>query len=155
MRITEKAARTYLTEDAVREIACKAATELAHELPGSDPLTLVPTHSISIALTGRTIAGLAVATDIALADTSIRSPRDIADNARQAIALISLWATTLEQTPPGDSVRVHEAQLQRTIRELDKAAQRLADGALPPDSADPDAVIDALTDNIDRLRAEL
>lgn len=54
MGMTEKTARTYITDDVVRSVARDMAVSLAHEAPGGDPLDLPATHTIPTGLVGRT-----------------------------------------------------------------------------------------------------
>ena len=167
MRITEVSARIYLDEATVREWARDAATSLAHEQPGHSVLDLDPTHTVPMALTGRTLAALGIATDIALND-------DAVTDARQNTALITEWAVLIEHhftdthtdteigasdsdsaAPPTADPAVPAALIHRAARFLTTAVHRLDSGVRPSDNGDGHALARSLDTNIAALIHEL
>lgn len=65
LRITESAARRYVTEDSIRELAQASASTLLLEAPGADLMDLPATHTVQLGLSGRTVAGLAIVVELA------------------------------------------------------------------------------------------
>jgi hypothetical protein len=61
MGISETRARTYLDEDAIRDLARESGLGVVEERPGADTLTLARDSVVPVPLLGRTIAGLAEA----------------------------------------------------------------------------------------------
>lgn len=156
LRVTEKTARNYITDEVVRAQAAAVARSLAEEAPGADPGQLDPTHTVPITLVGKTIAGLAIVA------TLIHHPEqpgnDIADrlNAEQVADLLVMWGASISRAgAPVAEVRVHSALIHRTIRELRNGVHRIDSGARPRDDGDPAELRTALDGNADDLAAEL
>jgi hypothetical protein len=156
MRVTEATARREFTDEMIREMAQRMASELEAEKPGADPLTLPPTHVISTALAGRTSAGLAIAGQLAMTAGMPYFDNDSFDRVHQPIATICHWGILMERSAsrPG-LVAVPEALIHRTLRELGKAIHHLEEGVVPTDGGDPHVLREALVDNVSKLKAEL
>ncbi len=156
MGVTEVYARREFDDAMIRDMARHMAAGLDGEQPGSDPMTLPPTHIVSTGIAGRTSAGLAVVAQLAISADLPVLDEDTAENVHQATALICSWGVLTERSNsrPG-VVAVPEALIHRTIRELGKGIHRLEKGVIPHDGGDPSALSAALADNIRILQAEL
>lgn len=157
MGITEISARREFDDTMIRGMARRMAAELEAEKPGQDPMLLAPTHVVSTGLAGRSSAGLAIVAQLAISADMPALDEDTAERVHQAIALICNWGILIERSSgirPG-SVAVPEALIHRTIRELGKGIDRLDNGVVPHDGADPTALREALADNVSQLQAEL
>ncbi|MGF6889593.1 hypothetical protein ABIA39_009080 [Nocardia sp. GAS34] len=152
--VTEKTARTYLTDDVVHDIAHKLAASFAHEAPGQNPLELGATHTVPTSLVGRTVAGLAIVAQLIVTDEPTGTNK-LAFNVRQTTALISDWGISLERTSDQAAVYVHESLIHRTIREFEKGIARLDDDTDRHLDSDPVPLREALEDNVMQLRKEL
>ncbi|WP_305779115.1 hypothetical protein [Nocardia nova] len=154
MGITEKSARTYITDDVVRTVARDLAVSVAHEAPGGDPLELPATHTIPTGLVGRTIAGLSIVAQLAAANPPA-TPDELIFDVSQPTQLIFHWGIAVERALDGAVIRIHEALVHRTIRELNRAVASLREGAQTADGNDPEKLAEALERNVQDLQAEL
>lgn len=155
LRVSEATARREFGDEMIREMARATAAEVADEAPGSDPMTMPPTHIVSTALAGRTSAGLAIVAQLAITADMPYLDEDTAERVHQPIALICSWGILTERSAvrPG-IVGVPEALIRRTIRELGKGIYHLDHGVVPTDGGDPIVLREALADNIRKLEAE-
>lgn len=160
--VTVKAARSRICVDDIRDMARQASEGLAKEEPGEDLLELPVTHTVPLAVVARTVAGLAIASELAAAAADAGLERgDIVHAGREATALIAAWSLMVERTATDHDtagvlvVAVPEAALHRAVRELERATVHLDNGIIPLDGGDPDRLRLALVDNITALRGEL
>ncbi|NNH73804.1 hypothetical protein HLB23_28790 [Nocardia uniformis] len=156
LRVSEATAQREFDDHTIREMARRMSTVLEAEKPGSDLLTLPPTHTVPTAIAGRTSAGLAIVAELAATADLPNLDENAADTMHQAIALICTWGIMTERSSslPG-MVAVPEALIHRTIRELARGIHRLDSGTVPYDGGDPDELRAALEDNIRQLRNEV
>ncbi len=118
LRVTEQSARPYFTEEALRDLARKAAVDLADEQPGADLWNAprnIPTPARTL---GRSVAALAEASRVRLANDDSAGPDD-------ALALISLLGNFLSKQPSsdGDVILLPQAVLTRSARFLEATAE--------------------------------
>ena len=153
MGISELTARKYLAEDAVRELARDAAVCLADEHPGADTVALPRDTVLSMPLLGRTIAGLAEALRVHLANDSA----DIAANRIRAIAgELSAAGQILMDTPVSSGgAALPRALVVRIARYLEIVVDILVDGGQLSglDDAGCAQLAAAFADNASQLRA--
>ena len=153
MGISELTARKYLAEDAVRELAREAAVSIADEQPGADTVALPRDTVVSMPLLGRTIAGLAEALRVHLANDSA----DVTANRIRAIAgELSAAGQILMDTPvPSAGAVLPRALVVRIARYLEIVVDILADGGQLPglDEAGCAQLAAAFGDNAAELRA--
>ena len=153
MGISELTARKYLAEEAVRELAREAAVCLADEHPGADTVALPRDTVVSMPLLGRTIAGLAEALRVHLANDSV----DVAGNRIRAIAgELSAAGQILMDTPVTSAgAALPRALVVRIARYLEIVVDILVDGGQLPglDEAGCAQLAAAFGDNAAELRA--
>lgn len=158
LRISGTAARRYVTEDSVRELARGSAATLFQEAPGADLLELPATHTVRLGLAGRTVSGLAIVTELA---TTAHAPdsQDMQHAAGQGLTLLTTWGLLLERaaahSASDGTVPVPEALIHRTVRELERGVTHVLSGVHPLDGGDPDALREALESNVMDLNDEL
>jgi hypothetical protein len=157
MRITPRSARQYVSDDDVRALVHDAAESMTAEAPGTQLADLDPTHTVPIALAGRTVAGLAIITELATSAGTDLDRGELINELNQTLSLITEWGTAIEAAATADNpaVEVHEAAIHRTVREFERGRTHLGSGITPLDGGDPDALSDAFAGNITALRAEL
>jgi hypothetical protein len=153
LHVTERTARQYFDDEALRSLARSAAVALAREQPGADLHDEPRTVPMTVNLLCRTIAGLAEA-------AHIRELITDAVGVHGALQLISLLAQLLHERPDAsaDPVLLPPAVLTRTIRLLDATAQMLRDGAVVPADVLPEsraALAEAFDTDADVLRVLL
>ena len=136
--ISPMAARRYLTDDALTELARTMVVALAEETPGADVLGSARPAAVPFPVLGRCIAGLAEAIQIRLRE------RDDIDHLRTIVAelaqaLSAIGQVTADQ-PPGPVGRIPAAMvmmppglLHRAARYLEVAASLVRGGVLPDD----------------------
>lgn len=125
MRVTPRTARTYLSDEAVQDLANTLAFHLVEEAPGADVLESPRTSTVSVRLVGLAMAGLGEATRIRLME--VDDLDDVRENAAQlAHALGSLGLVMGTQDPAMvDGVACISAPgalLHRVARYLETAA---------------------------------
>jgi hypothetical protein len=157
MRITPRSARQYFSDDEVRALVHDAASSMTAQAPGQQLIDLDPTHTVPIALAGRTVAGLAIITELATTAGADLDRHELINELNQTLSLITEWGTAIEAAASTEqtSVAVHEAAIHRTVREFERGRTHLASGITPLDGGDPDALSNAFAGNIAALREEL
>src|SRR5665811_2620201 len=83
MGISPAAARRYLTDDALADLARTMAFSVADETPGADVIESARTAAVPLPILGRCIAGLAEAIQIRLRE------RDDVDHLRTTVAQLA------------------------------------------------------------------
>ena len=156
--VTEAAARATVTAEDVRALAREVAEPFAKEQPGRDVLDLPVTHTVPLALAARTVAALAIVTDLAAAAAvGDGDGPALLEAVHEPTALIVAWALLIERAATTNDLRVAlpEAAIHRAVRELDRGRTHLAAGTGPLDDGDPDRLAHTLALDIAALRAEL
>ena len=158
IRVTPRTARSYLTDEAIAGLAKSMAFDFVEETPGADLLTAPRNTTISMQLAGHTIAGLAEAVRIRLAEREdLEHARVVVTQLAQAQA--SLGLVMADQTGPiidgQPSIRVPRSLLHRIARYLEAAADLVEDGVIGfgTDPADSRGLPDAFRRDADLLRA--
>ncbi|WP_125458810.1 hypothetical protein [Rhodococcus sp. 1168] len=154
--VTHRAAQKNYSDDDVRALVRGAADSLAAEAPGTQLADLRPTHTVPVALAGRTASGLAILTELA-ASAAGPDRRELLHGLNQTLSLITEWGVVIEEaaTAHQHHVAVPEAAIHRTIREFERGGYHLAAGIAPVDGGDPDSLAQAFDHNIAELRREL
>ena len=137
MGIAPAAARRYLTDDAVADLARTLVISVADETPGADVTESARTAAVPLPILGRCIAGLAEAIQIRLRELDdIDHLRTTVAQLAQALSAIGQItsdhapdhagrAATLVMMPPG--------LVNRAARYLEAAAILVHEGVLPED----------------------
>jgi hypothetical protein len=150
---SEQSARRYLDDESLRGIARQAALELAVEQPGADLHAQPRTIAVPLGKLGRTIAALAEAGHVRMANADMVG-------ANGALDLVSLVGQVLHERPdPAISpVLLPQAALARAARLMEATAEMLRQGALVtpnlPAGSAPD-LAGALVPDATALRALL
>jgi hypothetical protein len=137
MGISPAAARRYLTDDAVADLARTLVISLADETPGADVIESARTAAVPLPILGRCIAGLAEAIHIRLRE------RDDIDHLRTTVtqlaqALSAIGQVTADHTPDPTGraavvVMMPPGLVNRAARYLEAAAILVHEGVLPED----------------------
>jgi hypothetical protein len=148
--ISPTAARRYLTDDALTDLARTMVVTLAEETPGADVIASARTAAVPLPVLARCIAGLAEAIQLRLRE------RDDIDHLRTTVAelaqtLSAIGQVTADQPadPAGPTpvvVMLPPGLVHRAARYLQVAAT-LVHGGVPPE--------DVGTTDADRLAATL
>ena len=137
MDISPAAARRYLTDDALADLARAMVISLADETPGADVTESARTAAVPLLILGRCVAGLAEAIQIRLREL------DDIDHLRTTVsqlaqALSAIGQVTSDQIPnpasrPAGVVMMPPGLVNRAARYLEAAATLVNDGVLPED----------------------
>ena len=137
MDISPTAARRYLTDDALADLARAMVISLADETPGADVTESARTAAVPLPILGRCVAGLAEAIQIRLREL------DDIDHLRTTVsqlaqALSAIGQVTSDQIPNPASpaaavVMMPPGLVNRAARYLEAAATIVNDGVLPED----------------------
>lgn len=138
MDISPTAARRYLTDDTLADLARAMVISVAEETPGADVTESARTAAVPLPVLGRCIAGLAEAIHIRLRE------RDDIEHLRTTVAqlaqtLSAIGQLTADHTPDptGRSaaavVMMPPGLLHRAARYLEAAALLVHQGVLPDD----------------------
>ena len=147
--ISPTAARRYLTDDALTDLARTMVLTLAEETPGADVIATARTAAVPLPVLARCIAGLAEAIQLRLRE------RDDIDHLRTTVAelaqtLSAIGQVTADQPAPAGPapvvVMLPPGLVHRGARYLEVAATLVHGGVLPEDVSTTDA---------DRLAATL
>jgi hypothetical protein len=136
--ISPTAARRYLTDDALTDLARTMAISLAEETPGADVTAAARTAAVPLPVLGRCIAGLAEAIQIRLRE------RDDIEHLRTTVAQLTQTLSAIGQVtadhPPDPTGRTPAAVVMmppglvhRAARYLEAAATLVHGGVLPED----------------------
>lgn len=160
--VTVKTARARISVDDIRDITREASAGFARGEPGQELLDIPVTHTVPLAIAARTLACLAITSELAVTAAAARVDRDdIGHAGSKATALIAAWSSMIERTATDNgndgvqAVAVPEAAIHRALRELARATVHLDAGARPLDGGDPDLLRAALGDTITALLGEL
>jgi hypothetical protein len=117
--LSERAARAYMTDDALGGLADSVACSLVEEFPGADLHTLPRTVGMPVAMAGLTLSALAetllLYVDHGRADSIAEAPL------RELTVMLSLLGLFIAESD-GASVALPPAFLMRAARKLDTAA---------------------------------
>jgi hypothetical protein len=145
--ISPTAARRYLTDDALTDLARTMVVTLAEETPGADVIASARTAAVPLPVLARCIAGLAEAIQLRLRE------RDDIDHLRTTVAELAQTLSAIGQVtadqPAGPApvvVMLPPGLVHRAARYLEVAATLVHGGVLPEDVGTTDA---------DRLAATL
>jgi hypothetical protein len=142
MAISATAARRYLTDDVLADLARTMVFSLADETPGADVTASARTAAVPLPILGRCIAGLAEAIQIRLRE------RDDIDHLRTAVAQLAQTLSAIGQVtadhPPDPCaaaavVLLPPGLVNRAARYLEAAATLVHGGVLPEDVSPPQA----------------
>ena len=135
--ISPTAARRYLTDDALTDLARTMVVTLAEETPGADVIASARTAAVPLPVLARCIAGLAEAIQLRLRE------RDDIDHLRTTVAelaqtLSAIGQVTADQRPgpagPAPAVvMLPPGLVHRAARYLEVAATLVHGGVLPED----------------------
>ena len=135
--ISPAAARRYLTDDALADLARTLVISVADETPGADVTASARTAAIPLPVLGRCIAGLAEAIQLRLRE------RDDIDHLRTTVAqlaqaLSAIGQITSDHTPDptgraATAVMMPPGLVNRAARYLEAAAILVHQGVLPED----------------------
>lgn len=141
--ISPTAARRYLTDDALTDLARTMVVTLAEETPGADVIASARTAAVPLPVLARCIAGLAEAIQLRLRE------RDDIDHLRTTVAelaqtLSAIGQVTADQPagPAGPApvvVMLPPGLVHRAARYLEVAATLVHGGVLPEDVGTTDA----------------
>jgi hypothetical protein len=147
MRISPAAARHYLTDDALRDLARTMVLSVADEAPGADVLAAARSSAVPVPVLGRCIAGLSQALLLRLVE------RDDLEHVRttctQLVQTLSAIGQIVADHDAGSgrttpTVMTPPALLNRAARYLEAAAGLVADDGVLPEGFDP-ALADGLS----------
>jgi hypothetical protein len=137
MDISPTAARRYLTDYALADLARAMVISLADETPGADVTESARTAAVPLPILGRSVAGLAEAIQIRLREL------DDIDHLRTTVsqlaqALSAIGQVTSDQVPDRASraaavVMMPPGLVNRAARYLESAATLVSAGVLPED----------------------
>ena len=137
MDISPTAARRYLTDDTLADLARAMVISVADETPGADVIQSPRTAAVPLPVLGRCIAGLAEAIQLRLRE------RDDIDHLRTTVAQLAQALSAIGQItsdhPPDPTGRAATAVMMppglvnRAARYLEAAAILVHDGVLPAD----------------------
>ena len=137
MGISPAAARRYLTDDVLADLARTLVISMADETPGADVTESARTAAVPLPILGRCIAGLAEAIQIRLRE------RDDIDHLRTTVAqlaqaLSAIGQVTSDHAPDHAGraaalVMMPPGLVNRAARYLEAAATLVHDGVLPED----------------------
>jgi len=136
MDISATAARRYLNDDVLADLARTMVFSLAEETPGADVIESARTAAVPLPILGRCIAGLAETIQIRLRE------RDDIDHLRTTVAqlaqaLSAIGQVVADHTPDprtaAEVIMMPPGLLNRAARYLEVAATLVHDGALPED----------------------
>jgi hypothetical protein len=136
MDISATAARRYLNDDVLADLARTMVFSLAEETPGADVIESARTAAVPLPILGRCIAGLAETIQIRLRE------RDDIDHLRTTVAqlaqaLSAIGQIVADHTPDprteAEVIMMPPGLVNRAARYLEVAATLVHDGALPED----------------------
>ena len=137
MDISPAAARRYLTDDALADLARAMVISLADETPGANVTKSARTAAVPLPILGRCVAGLAEAIQIRLRELDdIEHLRTTVSQLAQALSAIGQVAADQIPTPApraAAAVMMPPGLVNRAARYLEAAATLVNDGVLPED----------------------
>ena len=136
MGISPTAARRYLTDDSLADLARTMVVSFADETPGADVIESARTAAVPLPIVGRCIAGLAEAIQIRLCELEdIEHLRTTVAHLAQTLSAFGQVAADQASAPTGGSavVMMPPGLVNRAARYLEAAASLVNDGVLPED----------------------
>ena len=137
MDISPTAARRYLTDDALADLARAMVISLADETPGANVTKSARTAAVPLPILGRCVAGLAEAIQIRLRELDdIDHLRTTVSQLVQALSAIGQVTSDQVPNPAGRAaavVMMPPGLVNRAARYLEAAAILVNDGVLPED----------------------
>ena len=138
MGISPAAARRYLTDDALADLARTLVISVADETPGADVTESARTAAVPLPILGRCIAGLAEAIQIRLREREdIDHLRTTVAQLAQALSAIGQVTSDHAPDPTGRAatavVMMPPGLVNRAARYLEAAAILVHEGVLPED----------------------
>ena len=137
MDISPTAARRYLTDDALADLARAMVISLADETPGANVTESARTAAVPLPILGRCVAGLAEAVQIRLRELDdIDHLRTTVSQLAQALSAIGQVTSDQVPNPAGRAaavVMMPPGLVNRAARYLEAAATLVNDGVLPED----------------------
>jgi hypothetical protein len=136
MGISPTAARRYLTDDALADLASTMVVSVADETPGADVIESARTTAVPLPILGRCIAGLAEAIQIRLRE--LDDTEHIRTTVAQlAQALSAIGQVTADPAPDpavgAAVVMMPPGLVNRAARYLEATASLVNEGVLPED----------------------
>jgi|ThiBio_1000_plan_1041568.scaffolds.fasta_scaffold00488_37 hypothetical protein len=151
LRVTEAAARRYLNDDTIRDLARSMVASLAEEQPGLDLAEAEPDTEIDPRLAALAVTALSEAVLVHLANpTSVGSGL-----VGECIGMLSIHGTRLYQSYGADAVVVSRAWLLRAARYIESAADTLDSGGVvgTPTDLDPSRIVASFRSDAELMRA--
>jgi hypothetical protein len=136
MAISPTAARRYLTDDALADLARTMVVSVADETPGADVIGSARTAAVPLPVLGRCIAGLAEAIQTRLYELDdIEHMRTTVAQLAQALSAIGQVTSDQAPGPAGGAavVMMPPGLVNRAARYLEAAATLVNEGVLPED----------------------
>lgn len=128
--ISPTAARRYLTDEAVADLAATLAFAVVEETPGADMLASPRTAAVPLPVLGRGIAGLGEAIKIRLHELDdLDHTRTMVTQLAHALAAIGIVVSDTE--PGAAAVLIPPGLINRVARYLEAAATLVNAGVLP------------------------
>lgn len=134
--ISPTAARHYLTDDALADLARTMVVEFANETPGADVIESPRTAAVPLPIVGRCIAGLAEAIQIRLRELDdIEHIRTTVAHLTQTLSAIGQVTADQAPDPTAGSavVMMPPGLVNRAARYLEAAASLVHESVLPED----------------------
>jgi len=143
MGISPTAARRYLTDDALADLARTMVISLADETPGADVIESARTAAVPLPILGRCVAGLAEGIQIRLREVDdIDHLRTTVAQLAQALSAIGQVTSDHESGPASRAaavVMMPPGLVNRAARYLEAASVLVNEGVLPEDFSTTDA----------------
>jgi hypothetical protein len=138
MGISPTAARRYLTDDTLADLARAMVISVADETPGADVIQAPRTAAVPVPVLGRCIAGLAEAIHIRLRELDdIDHLRTTVAQLAQALSAVGQVTSDHPPEPAGTGaaavVMMPPGLVNRAARYLEAAATLVQEGVLPED----------------------
>jgi hypothetical protein len=136
MGISPTAARRYLTDDTLADLARAMVISVADETPGADVIQSPRTAAVPLPILGRCIAGLAEAIQIRLRELDdIEHLRTTVSQLAQALSAVGQVTYDHPPDPAGRApvVMMPPGLVNRAARYLEAAATLVQAGVLPED----------------------
>jgi hypothetical protein len=136
MGISPTAARCYLTDDALADVARTMVVSVADETPGADVIESARTAAVPLSVLGRCIAGLAEAIQVRLRELDdIEHLRTTVAHLTQTLSAVGQVTADHSSAPAVGAavVMMPPGLVNRAARYLDAAAILVNEGVLPED----------------------
>lgn len=128
LRVTEQTARTYFTEESVREMARSMLFEVVDEQPGADLLALPRTVALPPDRAGMVVAALAEAMQIAALNEPPDQLTDLVATYGQMLSAVGQMIAAPRKGGDPDGIMFPPALLRRVARYLGNVADLVEGG---------------------------